>query len=231
MLTLGLLGGMSWESTLEYYRIMNREVRSALGRSHSAKMLLYSVDFEEIDRLMHRSDWERVESIMIDIARRLVSAGAEKLVICTNTIHLVAEKLEEATGIEVIHIADSTGKAVVRDGFKKVGLLGTRFTMEKDFYKRRLKERFGIETIVPAEEDRIGIHDIIFTELINGIINQGSRDIYIEIISRLVADGAEGIILGCTEIPLLVRQTDVAARLYDTTALHAKDAVAVAIGR
>ena len=222
---IGLIGGMSWESSAEYYRIINRAVRERLGGAHSARILMWSVDFEPIERLQHRSDWAALAEQMTEGARRLENGGADFLVLCTNTMHRLAGDISCAVSIPLLHIADPTGEAVVAAGIKRVGLLGTRFTMEQAFYKDRLTERFGLDVVVPGEADRTTVHDIIYGELISGIVSEASRQAYRAVIARLVEDGAEGIILGCTEIMLLVGPQDSAAPLYDTTTLHALAAV------
>lgn len=229
MKKIGMLGGMSWESSLEYYRIMNEEVKTILGGTHSANCLLYSFDFQQIERLQHEGKWDELTRIMVEEAMNLKKASAELIVICTNTMHLVASSIEAATSLPVLHIADVTGHAIKQENLKKVALLGTRFTMESSFYRDLLKERYEIELIIPNEEDRQRIHDIIYDELIFGITLEESRLIYMRIIELLQADGAEGVILGCTEIPLLLQQQHVSIPLFDTTYLHATAAVRKAL--
>lgn len=228
MKTIGLIGGMSWESTVTYYAMINEAIRARLGGLHSAKILLYSVEFAEIERLQHEGRWDDAGALLADVARRLESAGADFLVICTNTMHLVAPRIEAAVKIPLLHIADPTAAEVQRRGIATVGLLGTRFTMEKDFYRTRL-ERAGLRVITPAEGDRELVHRVIYDELCLGRIEEPSRDAYQEVIARLVAAGAEGIILGCTEIGLLVRPEDAPVPLFDTTALHAHAAAEMAL--
>jgi aspartate racemase len=230
MKTIGLIGGMSWESSLEYYRIINEAVKNTLGGFHSAKSLMYSVDFEEIEVLQHQGNWEDATRIMIDAAQRVERGGADFLVICTNTMHLMAEDIEKNIGIPLVHIADVTAAKIKEKGHTVVGLLGTRFTMEQDFYKGRLKEIHGIDVLIPEEEERIAIHTILYDELCLGEITTESKNTFNTIISHLEVRGAEGIILGCTEIPLIVKQEDYDIFLYDTTTLHAQAAVDFALG-
>ena len=229
MKTIGLIGGMSWESSLEYYRIVNETVKEKLGGLHSCKCLMYSVDFGVIEALQHQNKWDELTKLMIEAAQNLKHGGADFIVICTNTMHKMAPEIETATGLNVLHIADVTGAAISKDQIQKVGLLGTRFTMEGDFYKKRLKDNYDIEVIIPEDADRQIIHDIIYNELCLGIIKDDSRQKYIDIINKLCANGAEGIILGCTEIPLLINQSDVLIPVYDTTKIHAESAVDFAL--
>ena len=229
MKTIGLIGGMSWESSLEYYRIVNETVKEKLGGLHSCKCLMYSVDFGVIEALQHQNKWDELTKLMIEAAQNLKHGGADFIVICTNTMHKMAPEIETATWLNVLHIADFTGAAISKDQIQKVGLLGTRFTMEGDFYKKRLKDNYDIEVIIPEDADRQIIHDIIYNELCLGIIKDDSRQKYIDIINKLCANGAEGIILGCTEIPLLIKQSDVLIPVYDTTKIHAESAVDFAL--
>ncbi|WP_295574414.1 aspartate/glutamate racemase family protein [uncultured Stenotrophomonas sp.] len=229
MKTLGLIGGMSWESSAQYYRLINEEVRHRLGGAHSAQLLLWSVDFAGIKQLQHEGDWNTLGVHMIDGARRLQAGGADLLLICTNTMHLLADRIEAACPLPLLHIADPTAEAIVRTGAHTVGLLGTAFTMEQDFYRNRLQERFGLEVLIPGADDRHIVHDIIYRELIAGVVSEHSRQVYAEVIARLVERGAEAIILGCTEIMLLVRPQDSAVPLFDTTTLHALAAVDAAL--
>lgn len=229
MKTIGLIGGMSWESTLEYYKILNETVKLKLGGLHSAKCLIYSVDFEEIEKLQHEDRWEELTNIMIATAQRLKNGGAEFIVICTNTMHKMADDIEKNVGIKVLHIAEATGKKVVEKGIKKVGLLGTKFTMEGDFYKKVLKKIFDIDVVIPDENEREIVHDIIYNELCKGEINQTSKEKYKKIINNLAGKGAEGVILGCTEIPLLIKQEDTNIAVFDTTTIHAVSAVEFAL--
>jgi aspartate racemase len=228
---IGLIGGMSWESSAEYYRIINREVQRRLGGVHSARSLMLSVDFGEIENLQHCGDWDKLSDEMIDAAVRLERAGADFVLMCTNTMHRTAGAVSEAINIPLLHIADPTGEKIRAAGFRTVGLLGTAFTMEQDFYKSRLKDRFGLEVIVPQAEDRRIVHEVIYKELVAGKVLPKSRHAYREIISRLVEQGAQAIILGCTEIMLLVSDEDSAVPLFDTTTIHAIAAVDEALGR
>ncbi|MDB5737477.1 MAG: aspartate/glutamate racemase family protein [Sphingomonas bacterium] len=229
MKTIGLIGGMSWESSAEYYRILNRAVRDRLGGNHSAKILLWSFDFAEIERLQHDGDWPALTRLMIDAAIRLEAAGADLLLICTNTMHLMADEVAAAVNVPLLHIADPAGETVRSAGLRKIGLLGTAFTMERDFYKGRLAEGFGLDVLVPEAEDRAIVHRIIYEELVAGVINPASREACRGVIARLVTRGAEAIVLGCTEIMLLVRAEDSIVPLFDTTALHAEAAVAMVL--
>ena len=228
MKMIGLIGGMSWESSAQYYRLINEGVRAARGPSSSAKCLLWSFDFAEIALLQRLGDWDRQEKLLIDAAQRLELAGAEVLLICTNTLHKVAQGVQAAVQIPLLHIADPTGQAVAAAGLRKVGLLGTAFTMEQAFFKDRLGQ-FGFEVLVPEPDDRALVHRIIYEELIAGQIHEASRAAYREVIARLVEAGAEGVILGCTEIMLLIGPQDSAVPLFDTTQLHAEAAVRLAI--
>jgi len=229
MKTIGLVGGMSWESTQEYYRIVNQRVNEKAGGFHSAKIVLYSVDFEEVESRQHQGRWEDLTTLMIDAAQRVERAGAECLLICTNTMHLMADPVQDSIRIPLLHIVDVTADAVKARGFGKVGLLGTRFTMEKDFYKGRLQKKHGLEVLVPEEKDRELVHAILYDELCLGKISDTSKQIFQKIIAKLKDGGAQGIILGCTEIPLLVKQEDYKIPLFDTTTLHAEAAVEFAL--
>jgi aspartate racemase len=224
MKTIGLIGGMSWESTLEYYRIINEHVRERLGGLHSAECILYSVDFEKVERLQHAGKWRELAALMTSIAQKLQDAGAQGIVICSNTMHKVAEEVQEGLKTPIIHMVDATAAEIKRKGLKKVALLGTRFTMEDEFYRRRLKEKHGIDTITPGEKDRVKTHRIIYRELCVGILKQSSRKELARIVRKLAARGAQGVILGCTEIPLLLKQEDAAIPLFNTTEIHAKAA-------
>jgi len=228
MRTLGLLGGMSWESTLPYYRIVNERVRERLGGLHSARLVLYSVDFAEIERLQHAGDWTAAGRVLADAAYALQRAGAEALVICTNTMHRVLEAIEETVDIPVLHIADSTARRMRAQGVKTIGLLGTRFTMEHDFYSGRLEEN-GFVVLTPDAAQRADVHRIIYDELCLGTVEDTSRERYRGIMADLVRRGAEGIILGCTEICLLVGAADTSVPVFDTTRIHAEDAADWAI--
>lgn len=224
MRTLGLLGGMSWQSTLPYYRYVNERVREKLGGLHSAKLVLYSVDFAEIERLQHIGDWATAGRVLADAAQALERAGAEALVLCTNTMHCVLDAIEPAIGIPVLHIADATARRIRAAGIEKVGLLATRFTMEQDFYRGRL-ERNGLAVLVPDADERVEIHRIIYDELCLGAIRESSAATYRKIMANLVARGVEGLILGCTEVGLLVGAEDTTVPVFDTARIHAEDAV------
>lgn len=229
MKTIGMLGGMSWESTVSYYKAINDGIRNTLGGLHSAKICLYSVDFAEIEKLQHQGLWDETSEILSKAAQSIEAGGADFLLICTNTMHKVAEEIEASISIPLLHIADATAEKLVFDNIKRVGLLGTKFTMDQDFYKGRLIEKFGIEVIVPEAGQQQTIHDIIYSELCLGKIMDESRDKYLEIINHLYAQGAEAVILGCTEIALLVHQSHTKVPLYDTTEIHAAQAVRFAI--
>jgi len=229
MKTVGLIGGMSWESSLLYYQIMNEYVKERLGGHNSAKTLMYSVNFQEIKTLQHQGNWGEATRMMVESAQKLELAGADLIVICTNTMHKMAQEVEESVSIPLIHIADSTAIEIVKDGIKKVALLGTSFTMEQDFYKGRLKDKYGLEVIVPNEVDRLAVHDIIYQELCLGMIKEESKQIYLKIINNLRLQGAEAVILGCTEITLLISQDDCSIPVYDTTRIHAESAIDFAL--
>ncbi len=225
MKTIGLLGGMSWESTLSYYRIINEGVKAALGGLHSAQIALYSVDFDSIQRLQKAGDWAAAAQALADAARKVEAAGADCLLICTNTMHRVADEVQGAIGIPLLHIADATAEVIVQANAKTVGLLGTAFTMEQDFYKGRLAEKFGIDVLVPDADDRGVVHRIIYEELCVGKFSPESKQAFLRIIEALGDQGAEAVILGCTEIGLLVTQADTTIELLDTTRIHAERAV------
>ena len=229
MRTIGLIGGMSWESSAEYYRILNQGIRDRRGPTASARCLLWSFDFSEIEALQHRDDWEGLTALMIDAARRLEAAGADVLLICTNTMHRMAPAVQDAVKVPLLHIADPTAERIKEAGIRTVGLLGTAFTMEQDFYKGRLAERHGLNVIVPGTEDRATVHRVIYEELVAGQVIPASREAYRAIISRLIDDGAEAVILGCTEIMLLIHPEDSAVPIFDTTALHAGAAIEIAL--
>lgn len=229
MKTIGLLGGMSWESTLGYYRAINEGVRNSLGGLHSAKIAMYSVDFEPIEQLQHAGDWQGAATILAEAAKKVESAGADFLLICTNTMHKVAPAVASAIQIPLLHIADATAEKLVDQGIKSVGLLGTAFTMGQDFYQGRLTDNYALDVLVPGEEDRELVHRVIYQELCLGKIESRSKTEYLRIIDAMAASGAEGVILGCTEIGLLVSQADTEVKLYDTTAIHAEKAVAYAL--
>ena len=229
MKTIGLIGGMSWESTIPYYRLINETVRERLGGLHSAKVVVYSVDFHDIERLQHAGDWEASGEILAGAARSLAAAGAEFLVLCTNTMHRVAPAIATAAAIPLLHIADPTATAMRRAGYSTVGLLGTRFTMEEAFYRERLSERHGLRVLVPGPEDREIVHRVIYDELCQGVVTAESRGEYRRIMASLASQGAEAIVLGCTEISLLVSPQDSVVPLFDTTALHARAAAEEAL--
>jgi aspartate racemase len=220
MKTIGLLGGMSWESSAEYYRLVNVYVKERLGGHHSAKVVLYSVDFDEIERCQSSGRWDEAANILKAAARSLESAGADVLVLCTNTMHKLAKEITAAIKIPFLHIAEATGLEIVKQGVKTVGLLGTRYTMEQDFYKGKLAE-MGLNVIIPSEEERKVVHKVIYDELVLGRVNASSREQYQQVIRGLVAKGAQGVILGCTEITLLIKQSDVSVPVFDTTYIHA----------
>lgn len=225
MKTIGLIGGMSWESTAVYYKLMNERVRARLGGLNSAQLVLWSFNFEEIAQLQSSGQWEKAAEHMVFAANALQAAGADGLVICTNTMHKLAPEIEHAVNLPLLHIADATADAIQAAGINKVGLLATRFTMEEDFYRARLKDMFGIEAIIPTETQRAIVHDTIYNELCSGLIMPQSRLRFLEIIDALVQRGAGGIILGCTEIGLLIKQSDTQTKLFDSTELHANAAV------
>jgi len=230
MKTIGLVGGMSWESTLEYYRVINQSTKERLGGFHSAKVVLYSVDFAEVESQQHEGRWDDLTRLMIDAAQRVERAGAEVLVICTNTMHKMADDVQGKIRIPILHIVDAAAEAIKSRSIKKVGLLGTRFTMEQDFYKQRLIRNHGLEVIIPEEKEREAIHHILYNELCLGEIKEPSKRTFRAIIAGLESRGAQGIILGCTEIPLLVSQEDYKIPIFDTTTLHAWAAVDFALG-
>lgn len=225
MKTIGMIGGMSWESTATYYRMLNEAVNAQLGGLHSAKLVLASVDFQEIERMQRLGAWDEAGCMMADAAQSLEAAGADFLVLCTNTMHKVANAIESAVAIPLLHIADPTAEAITHLGMKKVGLIGTRFTMEQDFYRGRLKDRHGLEVVVPDEVDRQTVNAVIYEELCQSKVLAASRAQYQRILQQLVEDGAEGIILGCTEIPMLISSPDSPVPVFDTTSLHARKAV------
>ncbi len=229
MKTIGLIGGMSWESTVSYYREINEGVKRALGGWHSARMVLYSVDFHDVEILQREEKWDETADILGSAAQRVEAAGADFLVICTNTMHKVVPQIEKHIDIPILHIADATARRIKSLGYRRVGLLGTNYTMEQDFYKGRLKEKHGIDTIVPGQADRGIVHDVIYDELCKGTIAERSRCEFVRIISMLNEGGAEAVILGCTEIALLIRQEHTPVPLLDTVLIHAEEAVRVAL--
>ncbi|MDY6797105.1 MAG: aspartate/glutamate racemase family protein [Actinomycetota bacterium] len=230
MKVIGLIGGMSWESSAEYYRIINQAVKERLGGHHSARIVMYSVDFEEVEELQHRDEWAKLTCMMVDAAGRVEGGGADLLLICTNTMHKMAGEVEASVSIPMLHIADAAAKEIKEQGLDRVGLLGTRFTMEQDFYKVRLKAEHGIDGLVPGEQGRELVHRVIYDELCHDIVEPTSREGFKKVIAELVSRGAQGIVLGCTEIPLLLKKADLTLPLFDTTEIHARAAVDYALG-
>lgn len=229
MKTIGLLGGMSWESTESYYRLLNEGVKEALGGFHSAKVVLYSVDFDEIEKLQHQGKWDEMAEILTKAAQGVEKAGADFILICTNTMHKVAPQVQAGISVPLLHIADATAEEIIKAGIKKIGLLGTAFTMEEEFYKGRLEKEYGLEVLIPDASDRAIVHQVIYDELCLGQIKETSRKEYLRVIDTLVARGAEGIILGCTEIAMLVEPQTTDVRLFDTTTIHAQKAIEKAL--
>ncbi|GAC1316719.1 MAG: aspartate/glutamate racemase family protein [Collimonas sp.] len=229
MKTIGLIGGMSWESSAEYYRLINEGMKVRLGAHNNAKSLMATVNFQEVKDMQHDGHWDAAGNLMGAAARQLASGGADFIVLCTNTMHKLAAAIDSAVTIPMLHIADATGAAIQRAGIKRVGLLGTGFTMEQDFYKGRLKEKFGLDVVIPNEADRLRVHTIIYDELCHGRVRESDRKEYQRIIAALQADGAEGVILGCTEITLLIKSTDVSLPIFDTTQLHCDAAIDMAL--
>jgi len=225
MKTIGLLGGMSWESTIPYYRLINEGIKARLGGLHSASLLLHSVDFHEIEACQSSGDWDRAGEILASAAAGLERAGAEGIVLCTNTMHKVASQIEDRCSVPFLHIADATARAIQKANLQQVALLGTRYTMEQDFYRGRMRDAYGIETPVPDGEDRSKVNQIIFDELCLGIFSAPSRAYFIDLIARMANQGAQGVIFGCTEIGLLVSQEQSPIPVFDTAALHAADVV------
>jgi aspartate racemase len=230
MKIIGLIGGMSWNSTLEYYRLINEMAAARLGGLHSAQIVLYSLDFAEVERAQREGRWDDAADILVRVGFALKQAGADFLLICTNTMHKIADVIAERTGLPILHIADVTGSVITKHGLHQVGLLGTKFVMEEPFYQDRLRKRFGIEVLVPEPAEQDMVHQIIYEELCLSKIRQASRQACVEIIEGLKGRGAEGVILGCTELPLLIRSGDVPVPLFDTTRLHAEAAVELALG-
>ena len=230
MRTIGLIGGMSWESTAVYYRLLNEIVRARLGGLHSAELLLWSFDFHDIEACQAAGRWDRATALMVEAARRLERGGAELLLICTNTMHKMAPEVEAAVAVPLLHIADATAAPIKRRGLGRVGLLATAYTMEQDFYRGRLAAEHGLEVLVPDAAGRKAVHDIIYDELCRGVIRPESKARYREVVAGLLAEGAEGVILGCTEVGLLIKEGDVPAPVFDTTRLHAEAAVDAALG-
>lgn len=229
MKTIGLLGGMSWESTALYYQWINELVKAKLGGLHSAKVAMVSLDFQEIEELQHRNEWEASGEILSKAAQQIEAAGADFLLICTNTMHKVAPQVEAAINIPLLHIADATADAIKQQGINTIGLLGTNFTMEQDFYAGRLSEKHGLNVLIPNQQDREIVHRVIYDELVLGTVKEASRNEYLRIMAQLQDEGAEGVIEGCTEIVMLVQQKHTAIPLFDTTAIHAKKAVEMAL--
>jgi len=225
MKTIGLIGGMSWESSAVYYNLINNKVRKTLGGFHSCKSVMVSVNFAEIEKLQHSDEWGKLDKIMAESAKQLEAAGADIVVLCTNTMHLCTPVILENISIPFLHIAEATGLEIVSRNIEKVALLGTKFTMERDFYKKYISHNFGVEVIVPTDEEREEVHRIIYEELVHGIIKTESRETYKKIIGNLEKRGAEGVVLGCTEIPLLISETDVNIPTFDSTTIHAEKAV------
>lgn len=226
MKTIGLLGGMSWESTIPYYRLINEGIKQRLGGLHSASLLLHSVDFHDIEACQQRGEWDKAGEMLADAALGLQKAGAEGIVLCTNTMHKVADAIESRCTLPFLHIADATGRAIAAQGLSRVALLGTRYTMEQDFYRGRLEQQFAIECLVPEAEERAKINTIIFDELCLGQFSDASRDYYVQVIEQLASQGAQGVIFGCTEIGMLVPAERSPVPVFDTAAIHAADAVA-----
>jgi len=229
MKTIGLIGGMSWESSKEYYRIINETVNEKLGGLHSAKCILYSLDFGESMEIKNTKGWGELTKVLMDAAQKLEAAGADVVLICTNTMHKLVPEIQRMISVPILHIVDATAEKILEKGLKRVGLFGTNMTMEEDFYKGRMRERFGIDVLVPDKDERDFIDTVIFAELCLGKMNSSSKTRFKEIIGKLVQNGAEGIILGCTEIPLLIKQEDVNVPIFDTTEIHAKAAVEYAL--
>jgi aspartate racemase len=227
--TIGLIGGMSWESSIEYYRIINETTRARLGGLHSAKSLMVSVDFAEVEVLQHQGRWAEAAAMLVGAAKSLENGGADFVVLCTNTMHKVAEEIQAGVTIPLLHIADATAELVKASGIQNIGLLGTRFTMEEEFYKGRLSQKYGLVVVIPDKEERDIVHRVIYDELILGRIERRSKEQYLEIMEQMVRDGAEGIILGCTEIGLLIQKEDSQVPLFDTTRIHAEAAVDYAL--
>ncbi|MGF6968094.1 aspartate racemase [Paraburkholderia sp. WC7.3g] len=230
MKTIGVIGGMSWESSTEYYRLLNRHAKARLGGHHNARSLLLTVDFASIEANQRAGDWHALGEQIADAARQLERGGAELVILATNTMHRVCESIEQAITVPFLHIADPTGAALRAAGVERVGLLGTRYTMEQTFYTGRLRERYGLETLVPDDDERSDVHRIIYDELCHGNVEDASRKVYQRVIEHLAARGAQAVILGCTEITLLIKPEDSVLPVFDTTALHAQAAVEWAIG-
>ncbi|QKE28883.1 aspartate/glutamate racemase family protein [Arcobacter acticola] len=229
MKTIGLLGGMSWESTALYYKLINEEIKKQLGGLHSAKVVIYSIDFDEIEKLQHCGNWDETAVILSEAAKNIQNASADFLLICTNTMHKVAPEIKKNIDIPILHIADATGKKLQEENIEKIGLLGTAFTMKQDFYKERINNNFNIEVIIPNELDMNIVHKIIYEELCLGVLKDDSKKEYLRIIDNLVSKGAQGVILGCTEIGMLIKKEDTKVKLFDTTLIHSLEAVKQAL--
>ncbi len=229
MKNIGLIGGMSWESSAEYYRLINQETKRRLGGQHNASSILVTVDFADVERLQHAGQWDELGAMLAHRALQLERGGADFVVLCTNTMHKLAGSITGAVGIPLLHIADAVGQAIQHSGQRRAGLLGTRFTMEQTFYSDRLRNGFGIETIVPRDADRRAVHDVIYHELCHGVIREESRATFQNVIARLAEEGAESVILGCTEIGLLISQADSVLPVHDSTKIHAVAAVEFAL--
>ena len=228
MKTIGLIGGMSWESTIPYYKIINEEISKSLGGLHSARIVLYSVDFDELNECLNSENWDKIAEILGEAAKKLQNFGADFILICTNTMHKVAPIIQERISVPIVHIADATGDEIIKRGFRKVALLGTKFTMTQDFYTKRLQER-GLVVMIPNQNEIVAINDVIFKELCAGSFREESRQKYKDIIKRLHKEGAEAVIFGCTEIGLLLDQKDCGIPVFDTTVIHAKKAAEIAL--
>ncbi len=228
MKTIGLIGGMSWESSAVYYEIINKEINKRLGGVHSAEIVLYSFNFGEIEKLQHENKWDELTDKLKDVAQKLERAGADVILICTNTMHKLFDDVSASVSTPMIHIADATAEEIKKRGLTRVGLLGTKFTMEQDFYKKRFK-KYGIDTLIPDLEERERIHSVIYNELVIGVIREESRQEFVRIIENLHRKGAQGVVLGCTEIPLLIKQEHVKIPIFDTTKIHALKAVEFAL--
>jgi aspartate racemase len=231
MKTIGFIGGMSWESSVVYYELANRKVRELLGGFHSCKNIMYTVDFDPIQKLQHEDKWAELDVMMAEAAQRIERAGADIIVLCTNTMHLCEKAIMSSISVPFLHIAEATGQEIAKKGIDTIALLGTKFTMERDFYKGYLSDKFGMKVLIPNEEDRNTVHSIIYGELVQGQVKPQSRQKYVDIIAKLEAQGAQGVILGCTEIPLLISDTDVNIPTFNTTKIHAEKAVEWALGK
>lgn len=228
-MTIGLIGGMSWQSTAHYYELLNKMINDPLGRNHSAKLLLYSIDFEELAERQFANQWAEAEAMMIDAAKRLERGGADFILLCANTEHIATEAVERSIQIPLLHIADATGARIVSRGIRRVGMLGTTFVMDREFYRNRLRDKFELEVIIPGTTHRKLVHDVIFNELVRGVVNPTSKANLREVISALIAAGAEGVVLGCTELTMITDQADSAVPLFDTTTIHSEAAVDCAL--